>query len=211
MKVIGLCGELGSGKNWIATNVVEKYVLSRNNNSNLIFIQVAFADFLKMECMYCSGSPDMFLNQNKTFKVRQYLQQIGAAERAKDPDVWVKKLKYYMQLQEARYFPQQVVFCITDVRFENEMDFVKSFQGLLFKIEAPNRTRKRLEQETNSNFISKWWKSSDISQDISETTVRNTDNSRFDLVINNDAGNANKIVIQNIIANYLKLEDYLNK
>ena len=71
---------------------------------------------------------------------RQIWIEYGNAMRSIYPDFWVDKLHRY--IFNARYFAKRNVFqpgafIIPDVRFPNEAKAVKSWGGLLFKIERP--------------------------------------------------------------------------
>lgn len=71
---------------------------------------------------------------------RQIWIEYGNAMRSIYPDIWVDKL--YCALYDVQHFTTRNVFqprayIIPDVRFPNEANAVKSWGGLLFKIERP--------------------------------------------------------------------------
>lgn len=189
LKIIGLCGELGAGKNYIATNVIGKIIKEFDGYH---FIEVAFADFLKVECAYLHNDTD-FLKATKSFKVRKELQNYGTLMRNTDINIWIKKLEYFMLLQQSKF--EKVVFCITDVRYQNEIDFIKKYSGVLIKVYAPNRTKIRLEHYGDSSDINS------ITNHPSELTIRNVNNNIYDYIYdnsNNSTENQIGIVFQAI-------------
>lgn len=182
MYVVGLCGEMGAGKNYIATNVVGKLIKEKFKTYE--FIEIAFADFLKVECAI--NNPDIytdFLKSTKTFQTRKILQEYGSKMRQNDTNYWVNKTKYFMMLQQSKF--DKVVFCITDVRYENEIEFVKENNGLLVKIDAPNRTKNRQKQEEETRRT----ETDNLQQHESEKVIRELDNTNYDLIMYNDLDN----------------------
>jgi hypothetical protein len=73
-------------------------------------------------------------------------------------------------------------FIISDVRFQNEADWVKLLDGTLIKIESPIRYNQRLANETNNNQD----KINEIKAHASEVNIDKISN--YDICINNDPG-----------------------
>ncbi len=48
-----------------------------------------------------------------------------------------------------------MIVMIADVRFINEADYIKNNNGLLIRIEAPDRNNDRLNKESNNDEIIK--------------------------------------------------------
>lgn len=67
-----------------------------------------------------------------TTKDAPLLQRVGVEFREKDADVWVRSV-YSKILQD-----RPTLAVITDVRFPNEFDFVKSLGGLCMKVSRVN-------------------------------------------------------------------------
>lgn len=68
-------------------------------------------------------------------KYRALLQVIGTdVGRAYDPDIWLKKFDAYLNS-----LPKNAKVVCTDVRFPNEVKYLRSRGFLVFKIERPDR------------------------------------------------------------------------
>lgn len=74
-------------------------------------------------------------------------------------------------------------FIISDVRFENEIEWIKSLGGIIIKIEAPERYKKRLINETNGDEE----KMKEIMNHYSEINIDIIKN--YDILIHNDFNN----------------------
>jgi hypothetical protein len=94
----------------------------------------AFADALRCYCRVEYGM---------TTKDAPLLQRVGIEMRAKKPTVWIDAV--YWQLVENA----PPVAIITDVRFENEANFVKALGGVLVRLERLNREDGMLYQATD--------------------------------------------------------------
>jgi len=116
-QVIGLVGWAGSGKNEAAKVLAD--ILAKRR---ILSTHLAFADPIR-EVAYFIG-----WDGKKDKAGRELLQDLGMAGRRYDKDVWLNRVK--------RRFADQVrpVAIITDVRFENEADWVFS-TGILIRIE----------------------------------------------------------------------------
>lgn len=127
-KVVGFCGLAGSGKNEAANAVL--------NKSD--WFQVAFASAMKECARVVFG-----WNGVKDQKGRALLQEIGMAGRKYNPDVWIQHLsKEIALLQQEIGFHSN--FAITDVRFDNEAEFVKrDLGGIIIRILNPNQAKEK--------------------------------------------------------------------
>ena len=125
MKIIGLSGKKRSGKDTV-------YQIA----GDMLFRQgikagrVAFADPLKHEIAEITGFNVDFIEKNKE-QLRSLLQVWGADFRRNffGADYWIEKMKPIVAKAKL-----DVLF-ITDCRFINEADFVKSVGGFLVKVE----------------------------------------------------------------------------
>lgn len=183
--IIGITGKLGSGKDYIANNVVipvlEKYASSSKDMGK--FMQCAFADQIKVNVMTKNNIPYNDVYENKTSISRQLLQKEGTdIGRKKDKDIWIRYLNNWMKV----YYNRGIsVFVVTDVRFKNEYDFVKCNKdafGVIIKVVAEKRNTNRLIAESGGN-ISLYEK---ISEHPSECELDNLRDEQFDLIIKND-------------------------
>jgi hypothetical protein len=176
MKLIGVSGKIGSGKNYITTNVVipilEKY--------NKRYLELAFADQIKINVISKNNIEYDDVYKNKTSNSRQLLQIEGTeVGRTFDKNIWVNYLDNWIKVYNDRGVSN---FVVNDVRFINEYEYVKNTGGIMIKVIAPSRNQKRLIQESNSD-IEVLYK---ISTHRSECDLDNLDESKYDLIIYND-------------------------
>jgi phosphomevalonate kinase len=190
MKLIGITGKMGSGKDYITTKYIIPFI---ENKLNKKCIQFSFADQLKINTMTKNNIKfnDMFYK--KTNLTRTMLQKEGTenGRNVYGEDVWIKYFSNWVKLFEMRNFD----FVITsDVRFKNELKYIKDNKGIIIKIIAPERTVKRLIEETNGNKESY----NKIKNHISECDLDNIKDDEFDLIINNCEKIEDKIIENNL-------------
>jgi len=235
MKVIGISGKMGCGKNYIAEKIIGQ--LLNDLGYNISFL--AFADLLKYEI----GSRIENINnieeiQNKMDKnyynlfvekdsnTRNILQKYGTengreAKNKKieditlyyDENIWIKGLYLMMKnIYEKVYNKQKHIFIITDVRFINEADFIKSLNGKIIRVNAINRNINRINQEVQKYLITH----QDNKENIDINNIKNKlsshksetelDNYNFDFILNNDSDYINSdfdLIINNIITSII--------
>ena len=127
IKVVGLTGLAGSGKDFMARELWE----------NLGFMPVALADHLRV---------DVAVRENFTFSdvfttkgpaVRDRLQQYGT-EEVRDvygKEYWITCLWHWMRIYGRRI--GQYKFAVTDVRFPNESIWVRQqLHGIVIRLEG---------------------------------------------------------------------------
>jgi phosphomevalonate kinase len=192
MKLIGLSGKLGSGKNYIAEKIIAPYFQDKYN-----ILIIGFGDQVKNE-LYARDETltyDLLYDQ-KSYELRKKLQEY-ATEYGRDKynqDMWIRGLDMQIETFQKRSSKEAMIL-ICDVRFVNEADYVKNKNGLLVKINSPNRTNSRYWKEADNDQL----KYNNICSHKSEIDLDNY--KLFDLIINNDIGlNINEIV------NFIKTE-----
>ena len=176
MKLIGLSGKLGSGKNYIAEKVIAPYFQDKYN-----ILILGFGDQVKNE-LYARDLDLTYdlLYDHKSFESRKKLQEY-ATENGRDKynqDMWVRGLDMQIETFYKRS-PKECLIIICDVRFINEANYIKNKNGFLFRIEASKRTECRYWKEANNEYD----KFINISKHESEI---NLDNYNFDNIILND-------------------------
>jgi hypothetical protein len=113
MRHIGLIGLAGSGKDTAAEALTEgKYY------------RMAFADELK-DLAFQFG-----WNGEKDEDGRRLLQELGMIGRRYSPNIWIKHVAW-------RVVPKGPPIVFTDVRFQNEADYVRSIGGIIVRIVRP--------------------------------------------------------------------------
>ena len=173
MEIIGLIGHQGVGKNYIAEEILFNFLKSKPT------IILAFADHFKIDsiCKYNLDYDKVY--ENKDFNTRKKLQTIGTEEGRNKygDDIWIKIMYNWIKVLNSRGIQR---FIISDVRFQNEADWIKSLGGILIKVDAPNRYMNRVISEAGKNLDK-------IKEIILHASEKNIDNiSNFDIVIKND-------------------------
>lgn len=213
-KIIGFSGKLGVGKNYVGEILFGKKLYELGYNVHIL----AFGDQVKYELgsrlkfikddKIITEMNETFeqLFINKTAETRQKLQYYATDycrnggnwiindnfTMINQSNIWIKGL--YLQILNIvsrSYTHNEDLFVITDVRFVNEAEFIKSLGGKIIRINAPSRNEKKIVEEAQkntkcfkdfSNFITK------IKRHESET---NLDNYTFDYVLDNEPSDIN--------------------
>ena len=152
IKIFLISGKAESGKNTVADFIADYYMkiyIDRNN-----FIRgVAFADAVK------SVAYSLGWNGVKDLKGRELLQQLGAWGRYYATDFWVQKVNRLI-LNDIVTFKdgvQNKIFCITDVRYPNEIEKVQEFfkdwhkDVKIYKIRIERNTANHLTKEQQND------------------------------------------------------------
>lgn len=176
MKLIGLSGKMGSGKNYIAEKVIAPYFADKYN-----ILIIGFGDQVKNE-LYARDEKLTYdlLYDNKTFESRKKLQEY-ATENGRDKynkDMWVRGLDIQIETF-AKRSPKLPMIIVCDVRFINEANYIRNKGGILFRIKAPQRTQIRYWKEANGDIE----KFNNICNHSSETEL---DTYNFQSIIYND-------------------------
>jgi len=142
--IIGLCGKAGSGKSTVAQYLQENYGFER----------IAFADSLK-EMLLKSGIVFPSDLAKKTPYARFLLQRIGTDIMRKqvDSDFWVNKT--LIRIGELISKGKKKIV-IEDVRFPNEVELIKLYNGKIIKIiRNHNNTlnKENLKNHESESFI----------------------------------------------------------
>jgi len=131
MKSIGLIGLAGSGKDTAARGLVK-----------LGYRRLAFADELKSLAFYFGWDGE------KDEDGRKLLQELGMAARRYNARFWIQCLNKQI-VRERLKEP----FVFTDVRFQNEADYVRSIYGIIVRIVRPGQIADEHESELNQSQI----------------------------------------------------------
>lgn len=105
---IGLIGFAGAGKDTAALALMDRG-----------WKRIAFADALKGRAIYLGW------DGRKDDRGRRLLQDVGMAMRAYDPNHWIAHARAAMR-------GRACVF--TDVRFQNEADFIRGEGGIIVRV-----------------------------------------------------------------------------
>ena len=180
--VIALSGKKGSGKDTVADMLQFYFKLYHGEETTKhafadpvrkIAGIVASVDDVYFEDRDLKEQPIFFDDSNRT--PRDYLRLVGQAlKSAIDEDIWVRLLG-------RSAFAYMTASCrVTDVRFRNELDFVKENGAFVIKIER--------DDNMSDN-------------DVSETDMDSFKDEEFDLIIKN---NGDKEELSKTISNFVK-------
>ena len=183
MIIYAFSGKQKVGKNYVA----EKLFIPLLENKNTMVM--AFADHFKVDAIVKNNLPYDKAFGEKDVKTRKILQKLGT-EEGRDKygeDIWIKILDTWIRIYEERGIERVI---ITDLRFKNEYEYLKSKKAIIIKIEAHNR------QILNLNTSNK-----EILNHKSETELNELP---YDYLINNNYNN-------NIINDLKKIINDLKK
>lgn len=139
MHLIGLTGRAGCGKDTVANFLIETHG----------FVKTAFADPIKdgIKAMFGLSDHDISNRANKEAKIDRFgkspreLMQLLGTEFGREmvrPDVWLneteRRVRKIMALPAHHHISGVVV---SDVRFENEADWIRSMGGIVWIIDRP--------------------------------------------------------------------------
>lgn len=146
MKLIGIAGKAGSGKDTVANRLVEKHG----------FVRYAFADPIKrgLDAMFgldANYFEDRSLKELPIPRLgdkspRQLAQWLGTeyGRHLVADDLWVRlaerEFDYYRNMNETSFFSRTHWYrgmVVPDVRFENEADWIRSKGGVVLHLTRP--------------------------------------------------------------------------
>lgn len=156
IKIFLISGKAESGKNTVADFIANHYT-SLNLEGNTLVKDFAFADEVKE--IACRLGWD----RRKDLKGRELLQQIGAWGRYYNKDFWVQKVANLMlrDITSLNRKVKNIIFCITDVRYPNEVSFIEKFfdgykdvKVYKIRIERDKENHLTVEQRNDSSETS---------------------------------------------------------
>lgn len=135
MRLIGLVGKKQSGKDTLFNELFNQvWFFGRVKYSDQCPERFAFADQLKSQLADALGITLEYLNEHKEF-FRAALQEFGHQRRVENPTHWIEELVFTERWQHSRGWK-----FVTDVRYQNEADFIKSQGGLMVRIVRPQKS-----------------------------------------------------------------------
>ena len=137
MKLIGVSGKRGSGKDTFAGLLRKHYVgfSSAISFAEKLKTQVMKDFNLSKEQVYTELKEVVDPRYNKT--PRDILISIAECYRSIDPAYWVKGIEDSFDLRGDVYFNR--LYIVTDLRYPNEAEYLKSKGGMLIRL---NRSEK---------------------------------------------------------------------
>lgn len=132
--VIGLHGAKGSGKDYF-------YKVVKKQFPNKDIRKIAYADPIKLKVMFLFGLEteeeyDLFKRTNLSYRVgrdivhdgRHVVREIGMMMRDYDPEQFVRYVESMIKASP------NSIWCITDLRFQNELESINELGGYVVKI-----------------------------------------------------------------------------
>ncbi len=134
IKIIGLHGKAGCGKDFIASQCLSDY------------FKFALANHFKIDIVrkYLFTYEEVF--DTKPAHVRHRLQQIGTEENRDvfGQDTWVDAAETWLH---SIYNANKInKFVIADIRFDNEAEWIKRKGGIVIRVES-NRNRNGMDEQ----------------------------------------------------------------
>lgn len=170
---IGFSGKAGAGKDYFVNNFYLPW-WRLNTYGKKPALKLCFADQIKINgLLHHDLDPEKVFGQRDQ-RTRSLLQRVGTEEGRNifGTDIWLRHLDAWALLQHHNNLIQHFVVC--DVRFRDEMDFIRSKGGLIVEVSAPDRHKDRQ--------ITEGWTREQIKHQ-SENDLRFA---TFDYVIHND-------------------------
>ncbi len=194
MEIYAISGKMGSGKDYIMKKLFLPLLQEKEPKPTLF---LAFADHIKVDACAKGGVSYDRVYGEKDEESRQILQKMGTEEGRNKygENVWINAVWTWMQVHHQQSGIER--FILTDVRFLNELNFVKEKGGKVFRVHSPHRTNKRLEAEANGDptVLQK------IKTHPSETDLDKYDD--FDFVIFNDEGDDAQGQVEKIVNSFI--------
>jgi len=174
--IIGICGKLGTGKDYIK----EHHIYPILDKLKVKYMNINFADQIKINAISKNNISYNDVYITKTAESRILLQKEGTEiGRSHDKNIWVNYLDNWIKVYKDRGIN---VFIISDCRFLNEFEYIKQKNGIIIKIIAPERNKSRLLQESNGDLE----KYNQITNHCSECDLDSIPDIMYDYVIKND-------------------------
>lgn len=182
--IIGIAGKMGCGKDYICNNVIVPILQQYHSK----FLQMSFADQIKVNVMTKNNIlfDDVYVNKNNTTRTLLQTEGTELGRNILGEDIWIRYFNNWMRVYKSRGVEH---FILTDVRFQNEVDYIKKSGGILIYINAPQRNYARLSSETNGDPIL----IHQLANHISECDLDNLPHQSFDLIIQNDTQSLQEI------------------
>ena len=171
--IIGLIGNLGSGKDYITDNFIVPYFGYKRTHI------ISVADSLKVNLIVDYHIKFDYLYKKKTQGSRHLLQHYGTDVMRKKHgnDIWLRHLDAWVNVYENR---GKDIIIIPDIRFQNEVDYVKRKNGIIIKVDAADRTLDKILDEK-------------LKEEIEHSSEKNIKNFKYDYIINNSKTNENNV------------------
>lgn len=147
MFLIGLSGKMGCGKDYIANKYIIPYLESKGHKTMVW----SFADQIKVNVMVKYNISYNNVYVEKSDFTRTLLQKEGTefGREKQGKEIWIRYLDAWTEILKNKNVDTLI---ITDVRFQNEIEYIKKKNGIVIRIDAADRNEIRLQKESKGNI-----------------------------------------------------------
>lgn len=221
INIVGFSGKIGVGKNYLSETIIGKKLFELGYHVHFVgfgdFVKYEVGSrlnktaeinehFIQHMNQTFSG---LFVNKKK--EIRRTLQLYGTEitrqggdivlDQQKsivlynEPNIWIKSVYLHiLNILSKSYAPEKDIFLITDVRFINEVQFIKSLGGIVVRVNADDRNQIKLDQEAQKSGII--FGSDEYNDFIFKSKTHSSETSLdscdlFDIIIPNEITNQN--------------------
>lgn len=175
--LIGIAGRAGTGKDFLTKNLIVP-MLTQGQTYSIM----SFADHFKCEAIVTNKLDRSMVYGRKDKPTRVALQTIATDARNKHgPNIWVDILNEKIE-QTVKRNGTKYIF-ITDCRFPNEIEFIKSKNGLMILVEAEDRHMNEMKKENQEDKT--------VMNHVSETSLPSA--GTFNYIIDNSIKNEKNV------------------
>jgi len=184
LELYGFSGKMGTGKNYIAEKLFKAMLPVKNT------LVMALADHFKVECIAKDGVEYHRVFGEKDQESRDMLQKRGTEEgrNVYGKDIWINTLETWIRRHHETGLERVI---ITDLRYQNEVEWLKKMGGMTFRVVAPERNLTRLRAEVGDDEE----RMKRIANHNSEIELDGRED-LFDFVIQNDYSDQPKVANQ---------------
>lgn len=189
MEIFGFSGQLGVGKNFVAERIFQPMLLERKT------IFLAFANHFKIDAIVKANLDRTKVFGKKDDHTRRVLQVMGTDEGRNKygEDIWINLAEEWRVYYESLGYERAIIF---DVRFPNEVDYIKNIGGKVIRVESPQRHLATATKEAEANGI-------DVNTILNHASETSLDGyTDFDLVVKNDFQDNPFIQVRDWIRSY---------
>ena len=156
VQVIGMSGKMRSGKDWLTDHGILQHGFLPLPLANHFKVSVAAKDALRVDDQTVPVDIKQLWETGKDLAHRTGLQQEGTelGRNVYGEAIWVRAAEAWMY-----YFALKGItkFVITDVRFPNEVEWVRSLGGKVYRVTgrggATDPTAEHISEKALDNFV----------------------------------------------------------